>query len=128
MAAMISASDVLHILSEIHQYSVILIELKDSTTVGISHLADGSLGYFCIKRTLTTEERTEVVNEVCIGKAPVAVDTLTMEQFLSAVEGRKPRHIWLETGEAERREFGFMSIAELKAHFRVYSKRQHHAT
>jgi len=124
MAAMMSASDVLHILSEIHQYSVILIELKDATTVGISHPAEGGLNYFSINRALSTGERIRLVNEVCIGKTPNSVDALTMEQFLAAIEGRKPRHIWLEAGETDQKELGFMSIAELKAHFRVHSKRQ----
>ena len=124
MAAMISASDVLHILSEIHQYSVILIELKDSTTMGISHSADGSLSYFSVKRALDTGDRIRIVNEVCTGKSPITVHALTMEQFLAAIEGRKPRHIWLETRETDRKELGFMSIAELKAHFRIHSKRQ----
>jgi len=123
MASMISASDVLHILSEIHQFTLILIELKDSTTVGIYHLTDSSLGCFSLNGTLNPGERIQLVNEVCIGKAPVSVDALTMEQFLTAIEGRKPRHIWLETGEGERKELGFMTIAELKAHFRIHSKR-----
>jgi len=123
MASMISASDVLHILSEIHQFTLILIELKDSTTVGIYHLTDSSLGYFSLNGTLSPGERIQLVNEVCIGKAPVSVDALTMEQFLTAIEGRKPRHIWLETGEGERKELGFMTIAELKTHFRIHSKR-----
>ena len=123
MAAMISASDVLHILSEIHQFTLILIELKDSTTVGIYHLTDSSLGYFSLDGALSPGERIQLVNEVCIGKAPVSVEALTMEQFLTAIEGRKPRHIWLETGEGERKELGFMTIAELRAHFRIHSKR-----
>ena len=36
---MISASDVLQILSELHQYSMILMELRDATTVGHLSLA-----------------------------------------------------------------------------------------
>jgi len=125
MAAMISASDVLQILSEIHQYTVILIELKETPTIGIYHSPEGSLNYFSVKEALSTGERSQLVNEVCVGKTPISVVALTMEQFLAAVEGKKPRHIWLETGETERKELGFMSIAELKAHFRLHSKRQH---
>jgi len=125
MAAMISASDVLQILSEIHQYTVILIELKETATIGIYHSPEGSLNYFSVKKALSTGERSQLVNEVCIGKTPISAVALTMEQFLAAIEGRKPRHIWLETGEKERKELGFMSIAELKAHFRLHSKRQH---
>ena len=122
---MISASDVLQILSEIHQYSMVLIQLKDATTVGISHFPEGKLNYFSVDGTIGTSERTQLAKDVYSGKTPNSVNALTMEQFLLAIEGEKPRHIWLETGETERRELGFMSIAELKAHFRVHAKRQH---
>ena len=125
MAAMISASDVLQILSEIHQYSVILIELRDATTIGISHTPEGKLHCFSVRRTLGTDDRIQLVNDVYIERPPDSVNALTMEQFLDAIEGKKPRHIWLETGGKEPKELGFMSIAELKAHFRIHSKRQH---
>ena len=125
MAAMISASDVLQILSEIHQYSIVLIQLKDATTVGISHLPEGKLNYFSFDGALGTSERTQLVKDVYSGKTPNSINALTMEQFLIAIEGKKPRHIWLETGGTERKELGFMSIAELKAHFRVHAKTQH---
>jgi len=125
MAAMISASDVLQILSEIHQYSVILIELKDATTIGISHLPEGKLNYFFVQKAIGTEERIQLVNDAYAGKTPNSALALTMEQFLAAIEGKKPRHIWLEAGGTERKELAFMSIAELKAHFRLHSKRLH---
>jgi len=125
MAAMISASDVLQILSEIHQYSIVLIQLKDATTVGIFHLPEGKLNYFSVDGALGTSERTQLAKDVYSGKIPNSVNALTMEQFLIAIEGKKPRHIWLETDGMERKELGFLSIAELKAHFRVHAKRQH---
>lgn len=125
MADMISASDVLQILSEIHQFSVILIELKEATTIGISHLPESKLNCFSVDKALRTAERTRFVNEVYAGKTPNSATSLTMEEFLKAIEGKKPRHIWLETGGRERRELGFMSITELKAHFRIHSRRQH---
>jgi len=128
MAAMISASDVLQILSEIHQYSIVLIELRDATTLGISHSSDGKLNYFAVKKALGTSERDQLVKEVYSRTTPDSVNPLSMEQFLAAIEGKKPRHIWLETGRAEQKELGFMSIAELKAHFRIHSKRQHSGT
>ena len=124
MAAMISASDVLQILSEIHQFSVILIELKEAMTVGISHLPEGKLSCFSLNKALRRSERLELVNDFYAGKTPNSVTRLTMELFLEAIEGKKPRHIWLETGGAERNELGFMSITELKTHFRVHSRRQ----
>jgi hypothetical protein len=125
MAAMISASDVLQVLSEIHQYSIVLIELKEATTIGISHSSDGKLNYFAIARALGSSERARLVREIYSGKTTEGVNSLSMEQFLLSVEGKKPRHIWLETGGTERKELGFMSIAELKAHLRIHAKRQH---
>jgi len=122
---MISASDVLQILSEIHQYSILLIELKDATTIGISHSSNGKLSYFAADRALGASERAQLVKEAYSGKIPDSVNSLSMEQVLAAMEGKKPRHIWLEAVGAERKELGFMSIAELKAHFRIHSKRQH---
>jgi hypothetical protein len=124
MAAMISASDVLQVLSEIHQYSIVLIELKEATTIGISQLSNGKLNYFGIARALGSSERAQLVKEIYSGKTLEVVNPLSMEQFLASIEGKKPKHIWLETGGAERKELGFMSIAELKAHFRIHSKRQ----
>ena len=121
---MMSASDVLQILSEIHQFTLILIELREPTTVGISHLSEGKLNYFSIHKTLDIRERNQLVNDIYSGKLPSSLDALTMEQFLKGIEGKKPKHIWLETGGMERKELGFMSIADLKAHFRIHSKRQ----
>ena len=125
MADMISASDVLQILSEIHQFSVILIELREATTIGISHLPESKLNCFSLDKTLRMGERIQLVNDLYAGKTSNSAASLTMEQFLKAIEGKKPRHIWLETGGTERKELGFMSITELKAHFRIHSRRQH---
>ena len=125
MADMISASDVLQILSEIHQFSMILIELREPTTLGLSHLSEGRLNCFSIDRPLGTGERIQLVNDIYGGKIPASLVPLTMEQFLKLIEGKKPKHIWLEARGTERKELGFMSIAELKAHFRIHPKRQH---
>jgi len=122
---MISASDVLQILSEIHQFSVILIELKEATTIGIAHLPDGKLTCFSVNIALRSSERIQLVSEIYQGKSPNSAAPLTMEEFLKAIENKKPRHIWLETGDTERKELGFMSIAELKAHLRIHARRQH---
>lgn len=122
---MISASDVLQILSEIHQFSVILIELKEATTIGISHLPEGKLNCFSVEKALRTSDRIKLVSDLYAGKTPNSAASLTMEQFLNAIEGKQPRHIWLETGGTERKELGFMSVTELKAHFRIHSRTQH---
>ena len=125
---MISASDVLHIFSEIHQYSMLLIELKDATTLGISHSKEGRLTCFAVDGPLDAAERVKFVKQVYSGQAPSSLRPLPMERFVSSIEGKKPKHIWLETGSDERKELGFLSIAELKTHFRTYSRRQHALT
>jgi hypothetical protein len=120
---MISASDVLHILSELHQYSLILIELKDATTLGILHSPDGKLSCFLFEGTLRAGERAKIVKEVSSGHATNLLKHLPVEQFLSTIEGKKAKHIWLEAGGKEPKELAFVSIAELKAHLRTHSKR-----
>ena len=125
---MISASDVLHIFSEIHQYSMLLIELRDATTLGISHSNEGKLMCFTVDEPLGASERVKFVKQVYSGRTPASLRPLPMEQFLTRIEGKKAKHIWLETESDERKELGFLSIAELKAHFRAHSKRQHPLT
>lgn len=125
---MISASDVLHIFSEIHQYSMLLIELKDAMTLGISHSKEGKLTCFAVDEPLGAAERGKFVKQIYSGQAPASLRPLPMEQFLSSIEGKKAKHIWLETASDERKELGFLSIAELKTHFRSNSKRQHTGT
>ena len=123
MASMISAGDVLQILSELHQYSLILMELRDAMTVGIQHSPDGRLSCFIFEGTLGVSERAKIVEEVSSGHTSVRLRHLPVEQFLSTIEGKKSKHIWLETGDTERKELAFVSIAELKAHLREHSKR-----
>ena len=120
---MISTSDVLQILSEVHQYSMILIELKNTTTIGICHSSNGNLTYFEVNRALVMSERSHLVKEIYSGRNPASMKELSMEQFLISIEGKRPRHIWLETKDTERRELGFLSISELKAHLRIHPKR-----
>lgn len=120
---MISANDILQILNESHQYSVILVELKDATTVGISHSLEGRLNCFILEGTLGASERARLVKEMSSGYSPKPLSHLPVEQFLSSIEGKKAKHIWLETGGTERKELAFVSIAELKAHLRTHSKR-----
>jgi hypothetical protein len=117
---MISASDVLHIISEIHQYSMLLMEFKDATTLGILHSADDRMNYFKLTAKLTQTDRSRLVEAIYSGKIPEGVHPLTVEEFLREIEDKKMRHIWLETGRMDRREHGFMSISELKAFFRAH--------
>ena len=118
---MISASDVLHIISEIHQYSMLFIELKDAMTLGILHSEGDHMSYFKLERKLGPGERSTLTKAIYSGQTPEMVKTLALEDFLSEIEGKKARHIWLEAGAGRPREHGFMSISELKAFFRSQS-------
>jgi len=120
---MISANDVLQIISEIHQYSMLLVELKDATTLGILHSATDRMTYFKFTEKLRPTERRKVVERIYDGEMPESLKPLAVEEFLREIEGKKARHIWLETGGLERKEHGFLSISELKAFFRNHPRR-----
>jgi hypothetical protein len=115
---MISASDLLHIISEIHQYSMLLVELRDATTLGIWHSAADSILYFVFLGKLGHPGRAKLVEAMYSGAIPDLVKTLTLEDFIREIQGKKAKHIWLETAFGERQEHGFLSIAELKAFLR----------
>ncbi len=120
---MISASDVLQIISEIHQYSMLLVELKDAATLGISRSAGDRMTCFKLQGKLGQAERRKLTETVYSGGIPEFVKTLPVEEFVREIEGRKARHIWIETGGIESKEHAFMSISELKAFFRSHSRR-----
>ena len=48
---------------------------------------------------------------------------LTIEQLIGEVDGQTAKHIWLEAVGRDRREHGFLSIAELKAFLRSNPER-----
>ncbi len=125
---MISASDVLQAISEIHQYSMLLIELKDSTTVGILRSESDSMSYFKLQGGLKPSERVTLARRVKEGSPPSTLRALTVEELIHEVEGRKAKHIWLEAVGEEKREHGFLSISELKLFLRSNPGRQspHH--
>jgi hypothetical protein len=119
---MISASDVLQIMSEIHQYSMLLVELRDATTLGILRSAGDGMTCFRLQGKLGRVERGKLVESIYSGEIPETVKSLAVEDFLREIEGKKAKHIWLETGGVERKEHGFMSISELKTFFRGHSR------
>ncbi len=120
---MIYASDVLQIISEIHQYSMLLVELKDATTLGILRSAGDRMTCFKLQGKLGQVERSRLVETIRSGGIPETAKSLAVEDFLREIEGKKAKHIWLETGGVERKEHGFMSIAELKSFFQSHSRR-----
>jgi hypothetical protein len=111
---MISANDALQLISEVHQYSMLLLELKDATTLGIWHYPKDRASYFRSHSKLGRKERAELVQTISARKMSEQLVPLSVDEFLQGVEGKKARHIWLETLEPERRELAFLSIAELK--------------
>lgn len=120
---MISANDVLQIISEIHQYSMLIVETKDATTFGILRSRDDKLSYFKLSRPLTHKERIGLIQNISSGKMSESVQLIEVEEFLRDIEGKKTRHIWLETAAPDRRELAFLSISELKVFFRNHSRR-----
>ena len=120
---MISANDVLHAISEIHQYSMLLIELKNSTTVGILHSADGTMSYFKFEGSLKPSERATLARRIPRGDYALPLRALTIGELIDEVDGQRANHIWLEAIGRERREHAFLSIAELKAFLRMNPQR-----
>jgi hypothetical protein len=116
---MISANDVLQTISEIHQYSMLLLELKNATTVGILHSGRDATSYFLLEGSLKPSERGALVRRIYDGDLPQTLKALTVEELIREVEGQKAKHIWLETVGRERKEHGFLSISELKAFLRT---------
>jgi hypothetical protein len=116
---MISANDVLQAISEIHQYSMLLIELKNSTTVVIRHSLDGTMGYYKLAGSFKPSERHSLAKKMPKDNQLPNLRHITIEELISAVDGQTANHIWLEARGADRREHGFLSIAELKAFLRT---------
>jgi len=117
---MISVTDVLQIISEIHQYSMLLIELKEDGTVGITRSTGDTMTCFKMAINPKRADREALASKICAGEVPSAVRTVTVEEFLGEVEGKKVRHIWLESAGKGSKEHGFVSISELKTFFRTH--------
>jgi len=120
---MISANDVLQVISEIHQYSMLFLELKDAATFGICHYPKDRVSYFRVDRKLKRQERSDLVQEIYAGAMPNSLVSLSVDAFLQAIDGQKTRHIWLETLEPERKELAFLSISELKTFLKSWRSR-----
>ena len=90
------------------------MELKDSTTLGILHSPREKLNYFKLERRLGRHGRIHLVQKMYDNEVPESMLSLSVEEFLREIQGKKTRHIWLETVEPERKELAFLSIAELK--------------
>jgi len=102
---------------------MLLIELKNSTTVVIRHSVDGTTSYFKVDGSLKPTERHELARRMPKADQSVNLKHLTIEQLIDEVDGQTAKHIWLEAMGADRKEHGFLSIAELKAFLRVNPSR-----
>jgi hypothetical protein len=120
---MISVNDALQLISEIHQYSMLLLEFKDATTLGIWHYAKEGVSYFKLQGKLGRRERADLVQKIYGGKMAEPLIPLPVDEFLREIGSKKARHIWLETVEPERKELAFLSISELKAFLKSWRSR-----
>ena len=99
---------------------MLLIELKDDGAVGIVRSTTDTMIYFTVEGSPKRADRGALAQEILGGELSHFVKTLTVNEFLGEIEGKKARHIWLESGGKDRREHGFLSISELKTFFRTH--------
>ncbi len=118
---MISANDVLQAISEIHQYSMLLIELRNATTVVIRHSSDGMTSYFKLEGSLNSGERHALGKRMPKNGQLRNLRHISIEELIGEVDGQIAKHIWLEA--VGGREHGFLSIAELKSFLRTSPQR-----
>jgi hypothetical protein len=116
---MISASDIIQVISETHQYSLLILELKGGGTFGIWHYPRDKVNYFKFEGKLGRQERTELVLKAYDDKMPESLVSLSVDEFLQAIQGKKARHIWLESREPERKELAFLSVSELRTFLKL---------
>ena len=72
------------------------------------------MNYFKLERKLGRQGRVHFVQKIYENEMPESLLSLSVEEFLREIEGKKTRHIWLETVEPEHKELAFLSISELK--------------
>jgi hypothetical protein len=116
---MISEAEILHIISEVHQYDIVLVELRDGTAFGILKGTHGKPRYFQIKTTAhTPQERRAMIDLLVSSGSEHFVDDITLETLLNGLRGMKPRRVWLERRDDPAHEMAFLSLRELEAYLR----------
>ena len=111
---MISEAEILLIVSEIHQYDVVLMELRDGTVFGIAKASESTPTYFRTRRAArTTDERRALLERVTGPEDKGHVDTVTLDTMLNGLKGMKTRHVWLERRTEPRYEMAFLNLKEL---------------
>ncbi len=118
---MISEAEILHIVSEIHQYDVVLVELKDGTIFGIAKDAESEPAYFRTRGPArTTEDRRMMLEAAKASRTEGHVDSVTLDTLLNGLRGMRTRHVWLEKRTEPRREMVFLSLRELQEFLRKH--------
>jgi len=118
---MISEAEILHIVNEIHQYDLVLIELKDGTIFGIAKGTDSVPIYFRTRRLARgAEERRSLVESATISGRQGDVDSVTLDTLLNGLRGMKTRHVWLERRTEPCHEMAFLNLKELEAFLRKH--------
>jgi hypothetical protein len=118
---MISQADLLEVISEMHQYSAVLIELRDRNVYAIFVVSRSHPSFFRFHaRHWTSKIRRQIVDSIYSGKVPETAETISLDDFLSSLSGRKARHIWLEKQDRGSAELGFLSMSELKNYLKAH--------
>jgi hypothetical protein len=116
---MISETEILHIVNEIHQYDLVLIELKDGTIFGIAKGIDSVPTYFRTRDVARTADERRMLVESATGSGGQGhVDSVTLDTLLNGLRGMKTRHVWLERRTEPRYEMAFLNLKELEAFLR----------
>jgi len=118
---MISEAEILHIVSEIHQYDVVLMELKDGTIFGIAKGAESTPMYFRTRGTVRAPaDRRALLQNAVESRGGGHVDSVTLDTLLNGLRGMKIRHVWLETRTEPRHEMAFLDLKELQTFLRKH--------
>jgi hypothetical protein len=116
---MISEVEILHIVNEIHQYDVVLMELRDGTVFGIAKGSESMPTYFRTRRAAHTGDERRALLQIVTGTQSVGhVDAVTLETMLNGLRGMKIRNVWLERRAEPRYEMAFLNLKELEVFLR----------
>lgn len=118
---MISEGEILHIISEVHQYDTVLVELRDGSAFGILKTTNGKPRYFQTRmRTHTRNERRSIVDALVSSDSEHLVHDVTLETLLSGLRGMKARRVWLERKNEPPREMVFLTLKEIQTYLRKH--------
>ncbi len=116
---MISEAEILHIVSEVHQYDLVLVELRDGTAFGILKNTHGKPRYFRTGEAAhTLKGRRAILHAAVSANSEHRVDEITLETLLNGLRGMRSRRIWLERRNDQSHEMAFLSLKELETFLR----------